>query len=84
MRMVGLVMEAEFRTADVAGRQTGYAFDFARGVPGALSDDAEPARGEAPSATEPRARAGRPGRRPAAGESLSESGTGDLPGSVRC
>jgi methyl-accepting chemotaxis protein len=39
MRLVGLVMEAKFRTADVAGWQTGYAFDFARGVPGALSDD---------------------------------------------
>jgi methyl-accepting chemotaxis protein len=40
MRLTGEVMEAKFRTADVAGWQTGYAFDFTRGVPGALSDDA--------------------------------------------
>jgi methyl-accepting chemotaxis protein len=33
------VMEAKFRTADVAGWQTGYAFDFTRGVPDALSDN---------------------------------------------
>ncbi|MCA2211779.1 methyl-accepting chemotaxis protein [Jidongwangia harbinensis] len=37
-RLVGQVMEAKFRTADVAGWQTGYAFDFTRGVPNALSD----------------------------------------------
>jgi methyl-accepting chemotaxis protein len=38
MRLTGQVMEAKFRTADVAGWQTGYAFDFTRGVPDALSD----------------------------------------------
>jgi methyl-accepting chemotaxis protein len=38
MQLTGEVMEAKFRTADVAGWQTGYAFDFSRGVPGALSD----------------------------------------------
>ncbi|BCJ49137.1 chemotaxis protein [Actinoplanes sp. NBRC 14428] len=38
MRLTGQVMEAKFRTADVAGWQTGYAFDFNRGVAGALSD----------------------------------------------
>lgn len=38
MQLTGRVMEAKFRTADVAGWQTGYAFDFNRGVPGALSD----------------------------------------------
>jgi methyl-accepting chemotaxis protein len=38
MRLSRLVMEAKFRTADVAGWQTGYAFDNARGVPGALED----------------------------------------------
>jgi len=38
MQLTGQVMEAKFRTADVAGWQTGYAFDFNRGVPGALSD----------------------------------------------
>jgi methyl-accepting chemotaxis protein len=36
------VMEAKFRVADLAGWQTGYAFDYARGVPDALSDDAGP------------------------------------------
>jgi methyl-accepting chemotaxis protein len=40
MRLTGEVMEAKFRTADVAGWQTGYAFDFTRGVPDALSDNA--------------------------------------------
>jgi methyl-accepting chemotaxis protein len=39
MHLTGDVMEAKFRTADMAGWQTGYAFDFARGVPGALSDN---------------------------------------------
>jgi methyl-accepting chemotaxis protein len=38
MRLTRLVMEAKFRTADVAGWQTGYAFDFNRGVPGAADD----------------------------------------------
>src|SRR4051812_12542227 len=38
MRLTALVMEAKFRTADVAGWQTGYAFDFTRGVPDATSD----------------------------------------------
>ena len=38
MRLSQLVMEAKFRTADVAGWQTGYAFDFSRGVPNAVSD----------------------------------------------
>ena len=38
MHLAGQVMEAKFLTADVAGWQTGYAFDFNRGVPGALSD----------------------------------------------
>jgi methyl-accepting chemotaxis protein len=38
MQLNERVMEAKFRTADVAGWQTGYAFDFNRGVPGALSD----------------------------------------------
>nr|GID87532.1 methyl-accepting chemotaxis protein [Actinoplanes derwentensis] len=38
MQLTGQVMEAKFRTADVAGWQTGYAFDFNRGVAGALSD----------------------------------------------
>jgi len=38
MQLTGQVMEAKFLTADVAGWQTGYAFDFNRGVPGALSD----------------------------------------------
>jgi hypothetical protein len=38
MQLAGQVMEAKFRTADVAGWQTGYAFDINRGVPGALSD----------------------------------------------
>jgi methyl-accepting chemotaxis protein len=38
MQLSGQVMEAKFRTADVAGWQTGYAFDFNRGVAGALSD----------------------------------------------
>ncbi len=33
-----VAMEAKFRTADVAGWQTGYAFDFNRGVPGAAED----------------------------------------------
>jgi methyl-accepting chemotaxis protein len=37
-RLVGQAMEAKFRTADVAGWQTGYAFDFNRGVPDAASD----------------------------------------------
>jgi methyl-accepting chemotaxis protein len=40
MQLTGQVLEAKFRTADVAGWQTGYAFDFNRGVPGALSDTA--------------------------------------------
>jgi methyl-accepting chemotaxis protein len=40
MRLTSVVMEAKFRTADVAGWQTGYAFDFSRGVPDALSDSA--------------------------------------------
>jgi methyl-accepting chemotaxis protein len=40
MRLSGQVMEAKFRTADVAGWQTGYAFDFNRGVANALSDTA--------------------------------------------
>ncbi|MGK5680507.1 hypothetical protein [Actinoplanes sp. URMC 104] len=30
MQLTGEVMEAKFRTADMAGWQTGYAFDFAR------------------------------------------------------
>jgi methyl-accepting chemotaxis protein len=38
MQLTGEAMEAKFRTADVAGWQTGYAFDFTRGVPDALSD----------------------------------------------
>ncbi len=38
MQLTGHVLEAKFRTADVAGWQTGYAFDFNRGIPGALSD----------------------------------------------
>jgi methyl-accepting chemotaxis protein len=38
MRLSGDAMEAKFRTADMAGWQTGYAFDFTRGVPDALSD----------------------------------------------
>jgi methyl-accepting chemotaxis protein len=38
MQLTAQVMEAKFRTADVAGWQTGYAFDFNRGVDGALSD----------------------------------------------
>lgn len=38
MRLSSLVQEAKFRTADVAGWQTGYVFDFSRGVPGALDD----------------------------------------------
>jgi methyl-accepting chemotaxis protein len=33
-----LAMQAKFQTADVAGWQTGYAFDFNRGVPNAASD----------------------------------------------
>src|SRR5689334_20720457 len=40
MQLTAQVMEAKFRTADVAGWQTGYAFDFTRGVPDALSDSA--------------------------------------------
>ena len=40
MLLTGQVMEAKFRTADVAGWQTGYAFDFNRGVRDALSDTA--------------------------------------------
>ena len=39
MSLSRVAMEAKFRTADVAGWQTGYAFDFNRGVPGAASDD---------------------------------------------
>ncbi|MFB9446412.1 methyl-accepting chemotaxis protein [Dactylosporangium vinaceum] len=38
MRLSRLAMEAKFRAADIAGWQTGYAFDFARGLPGALDD----------------------------------------------
>ncbi|MGI5242660.1 methyl-accepting chemotaxis protein [Dactylosporangium sp. CA-139066] len=38
MQLDQRVAEAKFRTADVAGWQTGYAFDFIRGVPDALSD----------------------------------------------
>jgi methyl-accepting chemotaxis protein len=38
MQLTSQVMEAKFRTADVAGWQTGYAFDFNRGVPDAVSD----------------------------------------------
>ncbi|WP_433604103.1 methyl-accepting chemotaxis protein [Dactylosporangium sp. CA-139114] len=38
MRVSRLAMEAKFRAADIAGWQTGYAFDFSRGVPGALDD----------------------------------------------
>jgi methyl-accepting chemotaxis protein len=38
MRLSAVAMEAKFRTADVAGWQTGYAFDFNRGVPGAADD----------------------------------------------
>jgi methyl-accepting chemotaxis protein len=38
MRLNTLVMEAKFRIADIAGWQTGYAFDFNRGVPDATSD----------------------------------------------
>jgi methyl-accepting chemotaxis protein len=40
MQLTGQVMEAKFRTADVAGWQTGYAFDFNRGISDALSDTA--------------------------------------------
>ena len=40
MNLTGQAMEAKFRTADVAGWQTGYAFDFNRGVAEALSDTA--------------------------------------------
>ena len=40
IQLTGLVMEAKFHSADVAGWQTGYAFDFNRGVPDALSDTA--------------------------------------------
>ncbi|GIJ45774.1 hypothetical protein Val02_26600 [Virgisporangium aliadipatigenens] len=38
VKLSRLAMEAKFRTADVAGWQTGYAFDFVRGVPDALSE----------------------------------------------
>ncbi|MFN8080160.1 MAG: methyl-accepting chemotaxis protein [Kineosporiaceae bacterium] len=38
LRLSHVAMEAKFRTADVAGWQTGYAFDFNRGVPGAALD----------------------------------------------
>ena len=38
LRLSRLAMEAKFRTADVAGWQTGYAFDFNRGVPRAAED----------------------------------------------
>jgi methyl-accepting chemotaxis protein len=38
MRLSRVAMEAKFRTADVAGWQAGYAFDFNRGVPDAASD----------------------------------------------
>ncbi|MER7279364.1 methyl-accepting chemotaxis protein [Dactylosporangium sp. NPDC000244] len=38
MRVSRLAMEAKFRAADISGWQTGYAFDFLRGVPGALDD----------------------------------------------
>jgi methyl-accepting chemotaxis protein len=40
MKLSRLALEAKFRTADVAGWQTGYAFDYSRGVPDALSDSA--------------------------------------------
>ncbi|MFG1608847.1 methyl-accepting chemotaxis protein [Actinoplanes sp. NPDC049265] len=40
MELTRQALEAKFRTADVAGWQTGYAFDFTRGVPDALSDNA--------------------------------------------
>ncbi|GAA3254860.1 hypothetical protein GCM10010532_103980 [Dactylosporangium siamense] len=38
MRLSTVVMEVKFRIADISGWQTGYAFDFDRGVPGALDD----------------------------------------------
>ena len=38
MQLASLASEAKFRTADVAGWQTGYAFDFNRGVPDAAAD----------------------------------------------
>ncbi len=38
IRVGQIAMEAKFRTADVAGWQTGYAFDFTRGVPNAADD----------------------------------------------
>ncbi|WP_344611915.1 methyl-accepting chemotaxis protein [Dactylosporangium salmoneum] len=38
MRLGHTAMEAKFRVADISGWQTGYAFDFVRGVPNALSD----------------------------------------------
>jgi methyl-accepting chemotaxis protein len=40
VRLASLAGEAKFRTADVAGWQTGYAFDFIRGLPDATSDTA--------------------------------------------
>ena len=38
IRLAHVAMEAKFRTADAAGWQTGYAFDFNRGVPRAAED----------------------------------------------
>jgi methyl-accepting chemotaxis protein len=39
LQLTHAAMQAKFRTADFAGWQTGYAFDFLRGVPHAASDD---------------------------------------------
>jgi len=70
MRLTGEVLDAKFLTADVAGWQTGYAFDFARGVPDALSDTAGQRRQFLASAAALR-------------ERYAEIGTADLAGDER-